>query len=146
MLLNEMLMPALPSDTGIAWQFGARIAPTGKLYEPDLAVVPKRVLRAADAASEAWLECDELLLVVEITSKHNADVDRTWKRKGYAAGGVPLYLLVDRWSRPAAMTLLSEPDGGDYRKAVKVPFGERLLLPEPFGVEIDTSEFIAGKD
>lgn len=145
MLLNEMLMPALPSGTGIAWQFGARIAPTGKLYEPDLAVVPKRVIRAATAASEPWLECEELMLAVEITSKYNADVDRTWKRRGYAVAGVPLYLLVDRWSRPAAMTLLSEPDGTDYQQAVKVPFGESLVLPEPFNVEIDTSEFTAGK-
>jgi Uma2 family endonuclease len=144
-LLTELLVLAAPAGTGVAHQFGARIAATGKLYEPDLAVLPKAVMKAAASGSAPWIECDELMLAVEITSKYNADVDRTWKRKGYAVAGVPLYLLVDRWSRPAAMTLLSEPDGADYRQAVKVPFGERLVLPEPFGVEIDTSEFTAGK-
>jgi Uma2 family endonuclease len=144
-LLTMLLAPAIPAGTSVAHQFAVRIPATEKLYEPDLAVLPKDVLKTAASGPDAWMDAGEMMLVVEITSRYNADVDRTWKRRGYATGGVPLYLLVDRWSRPAAMTLLSEPDGADYQQTVTVPFGEKLTLPEPFSIEIDTSEFTAGK-
>ena len=93
-----------------------------------------------------WIQSEELLLVVEITSKSNADHDRKWKRRGYAEGQVPLYLLVDRWSRPAALTLFSEPVDGEFQQSIVVPFGEALALPAPFDVEIDSSRFPAGTE
>lgn len=102
---------------------------------------PKSVLKAGLTAP--WIDAAELLLVVEITSEDTADNDRIWKWQGYAAAGIPLYLLVDRWSRPAATRLFSAPEPADrkYQQAVMVPFGASILLPEPFDIEVDSSEF-----
>jgi Uma2 family endonuclease len=142
-LLTRTIIPRLPAGLGVAHELDVFLPPIDKLYRPDLVVLPDSVLDAD--ISSAWIESGDILLVVEITSKKTANIDRTDKRKGYARSGVPLYLLVDRWSRPAEVTLLSEPSGEDYQQAVGVPFGESIMLPEPFNVEIDTSRFRPGR-
>jgi Uma2 family endonuclease len=139
----EQIVPRLPAGLGIAHELDVFFPLIDKLYRPDLVVLPDSVLDAD--ISSAWIESDNLLLAVEITSKKTAKIDRKEKREGYARGGVPLYLLVDRWSRPAEVTLFSEPSGDDYQQAVRVPFGESITLPEPFNVEIDTSRFRPGR-
>jgi hypothetical protein len=56
-----------------------------------------------------------------------------------ARAGIPLYLLIDRFTEPFSVTLLSQPrDDGDA-KADTVIVGEKLRLPAPFDVTIDTS-------
>lgn len=82
------------------------------------------------------------MLVVEITSRGNANHDRIAKTHGYAQAGVPLYLLLDPWhdGRPTA-TLYGEPQSGTYRVLDSVEYGVKLTLPEPFGLTIDTAEF-----
>lgn len=142
-LLNRTIVPRLPTGLGVAHELDVFFPLIDKLYRPDLVVVPDSVLDAD--ISSAWIESDNLLLAVEITSKRTAKVDRKEKREGYASGGVPLYLLVDRWSRPAVVTLFSEPSGDNYQQVVRVPFGERIHLPEPFNVDIDTSRFRPGR-
>ncbi|MFC7744083.1 Uma2 family endonuclease [Nocardiopsis composta] len=86
----------------------------------------------------------DALLVVEVASPGNADRDRKTKLWGYAHGPVPLYLLIDRWDpvqgEPAA-TLYSKPVNGRYTNVQRVPFGEAVKLPEPFGFDLDTAEF-----
>ncbi|MGW0473898.1 Uma2 family endonuclease [Streptomyces coeruleorubidus] len=79
---------------------------------------------------------------VEITSKATAHHDRTAKAMGYAEAGVPLYFLVDA-SAPGGPTVMlyGEPKEGVYRLRRAGKFGERITLPEPFGLEPDTSEF-----
>lgn len=142
-LLTRTIIPGLPAGLGVAHELDVFFPSIEKLYRPDLVVLPDSVLDAD--ISSAWIESDNLLLAVEITSRRTAKVDRKEKREGYARGGVPFYLLVDRWSRPAAATLFSEPAGKDYQQAVTVPFGESILLPEPFNVEIDSSRFRPGR-
>ena len=63
------------------------------------------------------------------------------ERDAYAAGGVALYLLVDRVGAHPAVTLYAEPVDGVYRRVVSVPFGESIHLPPPFDVDLDTSQF-----
>lgn len=60
------------------------------------------------------------------------------KRKWYAEYGAPLYLLVDRLDK--TVTLFSEPGRLGYAN-VDGPhaFGTPVRLPEPFGIELDTS-------
>ena len=71
--------------------------------------------------------------------------DRKDKARGYAASGVPLYLLVDRPRKQAV--LHSEPHfvpdlkSSRYSRVVHVTYGEPLELPEPFNRMIDTSIF-----
>ncbi|MDK9498076.1 Uma2 family endonuclease [Streptomyces katrae] len=102
-------------------------------YVPDLAVVPEELASGADA-----LVPDQTLLIVEVTSESNAETDRVVKRKRYAEYGAPLYLLVDRLDK--TVTLFSGPGRLGYTE-VDGPhaFGTPVRLPEPFGIELDTS-------
>lgn len=102
-------------------------------YVPDIAVVPKELAKGNDA-----LVADQTLLIVEITSESSAETDRVVKRKRYAEYGAPLYLLVDRLDK--TVTLFSEPGRLGYAN-VDGPhaFGTPVRLPEPFGIELDTS-------
>jgi hypothetical protein len=52
--------------------------------------------------------------------------------------GVPLYLLVDRFTRPLTISLFSSPGPDGYAAINKVTFGEKLPIPEPFGITLDT--------
>lgn len=85
---------------------------------------------------------EEARLVVEITSQANANHDRIGKVHGYAKAGVELFLLLDPWhsGRPTA-TLYGEPDSGTYRVLDTVEYGEKLTLPQPFGLDLDTGIF-----
>ncbi|GAA2052781.1 hypothetical protein GCM10009757_27120 [Streptomyces cheonanensis] len=66
--------------------------------------------------------------------------DRTLERRCYARAGIPLYLLCDR--ELETVTLHSEPGSNDYRTVLSVTYGKSLLLPEPFGFELETADLI----
>ncbi|GAA3756506.1 Uma2 family endonuclease [Spinactinospora alkalitolerans] len=122
---------------GIYNNTDVRIPLLGQLYIPDLVILPRPLTKRGEEHS-----AEDALIVVEVTSKRNADTDRKAKRWGYAHGPVPLYLLADRWDEEGpTVTLFSEPEGGTYRTIKRVPFGEAVTVPEPFGFELDTSEF-----
>jgi Uma2 family endonuclease len=97
------------------------------LYIPDMTVAEV----GAFAGEPPWGTTTGVLMLVEITSS-NRNTDREDKRRGYAAAGIPLYLLVDR--KLAETVLFSQPDveAQDYRADVRAPFGDGLPLPEPF--------------
>lgn len=79
-----------------------------------------------------------MLLVVEVTSESNAETDRVVKRKRYAEYGAPLYLLVDRMEK--TVTVFTDPGRLGYTKVDGPhPFGTPVRLPEPFGIDLDTS-------
>jgi hypothetical protein len=81
-------------------------------------------------------------LVAEITAKDNPVPDRTAKTRAYARGGVAVYLLVDPWDEPGPrVTSFSEPDRGAYHRSVTWPFGSRIRIPAPVGVELDSGLF-----
>ncbi|MGI5144536.1 MULTISPECIES: Uma2 family endonuclease [unclassified Streptomyces] len=102
-------------------------------YVPDIAVVPLDIAKGGGS-----LLPDQTLLVVEVTSESHADTDRVVKRRRYAEYGAPLYLLLDRIER--SVTLFSDPGRLGYTKADGPhPFGTRLHLPAPFGIDLDTS-------
>ncbi|GAA0410535.1 Uma2 family endonuclease [Streptomyces luteireticuli] len=104
-------------------------------YVPDIAVVPTPLTENAGA-----LLPGRTLLIVEVTSHGEEDTDRITKRRRYAEYGAPLYLLVDRQER--SCTLFSEPGELGYTKADGPrPFGTPVRLPEPFELDLDTSEF-----
>lgn len=136
--LHRLLYTKIPDDCGVYQTQGLTIAGSTELYIPDLAVLPRKVLARPGYAVPA----DEALLVVEITSRYNANHDRIGKAHGYALAGAPLYLLLDPWrsGRPTA-TLYGEPDRGTYRTLQAVEYGGVLTLPEPFELKIDTGVF-----
>ncbi|MFJ5674288.1 Uma2 family endonuclease [Streptomyces sp. NPDC093097] len=139
--LQRLLYTVIPRDWGIYQTQGLTVPSQHGLYIPDLAVIPKKLLprrgerRMADAAE----------LIVEITSRSNANHDRVEKLHGYADAGVPLYLLLDPWhsGRPTA-TLYGQPAGGLYRVLETVKYGDTLHLPAPFDVTVDTALFPTG--
>jgi Uma2 family endonuclease len=81
---------------------------------------------------------DGVLLVAEVVSPSSATDDRVAKKRIYAQGKVPLYLLID----VETVTLYSDPRDGSYRSESTVTLGEKLSLPDPFGIELDTGGLI----
>ncbi|WP_327234832.1 Uma2 family endonuclease [Streptomyces sp. NBC_01317] len=135
--LHRRLAGVVPEDWEITQTQVVAIPGVGGLYMPDLMVIPAQSMTGPGNTVPAG----EALLVVEITSRGNANHDRITKAHGYAKAEAPLYLLLDRWhtGRPTA-TLYGEPEAGTYRVLASVEYGEKLTLPEPFGLTIDTGE------
>ncbi|MFG2559805.1 Uma2 family endonuclease [Streptomyces sp. NPDC048496] len=104
--------------------------PDGTFAPTDL-----RLFRGA----ESWMPCEGVSMVVEVTSA-KPEADREAKRRCYARGGIPLYLLIDR--ETSSVTLFGDPEDADYRRHCAIPFGETLSLPEPFGFDLDTADFV----
>ncbi|MER6027790.1 Uma2 family endonuclease [Streptomyces sp. NPDC001851] len=94
-----------------------------------------RLYRGADP----WMPCEGVAMVLEVTSS-KPRADRETKRRCYARGGIPLYLLVDRST--SSTTLFSDPGADDYREQCILAFGKPLALPEPFAFELDTADFL----
>lgn len=104
---------------------------------PDGTFVPNesRPFRGADP----WMACDGVSMVLEVTSP-KPRTEREIKRRCYARGGIPLYLLVDR--EASSITLFSDPENDDYRRLRTVAFGKPLTLPQPFAFDLDTTDFL----
>ncbi|MEU7020219.1 Uma2 family endonuclease [Streptomyces sp. NPDC046203] len=137
--VHRWLIHGISEEVNVYQSLALAIPERSSLYVPDLVVVPEA---AVDQATGSSFPAEVAELVVEVTSKGNAHHDRVRKLRGYAAGGVPLYLLIDRWvaGRPTA-TLYGEPKNGLYRVLEVVEFGEKIRLPAPFDLTLDTSEF-----
>lgn len=85
-----------------------------------------------------WSESEGVLMVVEVTS-HDADThrrDRVEKPDGYAAAGIPVYLLIDRGD--CSVVVFNQPESGRYRHQETLPFGATVTLPAPVGITVDT--------
>lgn len=107
---------------------------TGKVI-PDLVVAPKGVF----PPHTEYNDPGPVLLVGEVTSRSTADVDRGGKLRGYAAAGIPVYLLVDR--EAGVIRIYSEPANGWYTHSEETALAKTVTLPDPLGIELDTAEF-----
>lgn len=131
----------IPEDWEIFQTLAVSVPGRPGLYIADLVVLPGAVATGPGNRVPA----EEARLVVEITSRDNANHDRIGKAHGYARAGVELFLLLDPWhsGRPTA-TLYGEPAEDTYRVLDAVEYGEKLTLPEPFALDLDTWVFPAG--
>ncbi|WP_106585226.1 Uma2 family endonuclease [Murinocardiopsis flavida] len=129
----------LAPEGGTAVQnLGVQIPAVGRLYIPDLVFAMRKDI----PLDSTPIAAADLLLVVEITSRGNVEEDRDAKRRAYASGEVPLYLLIDSWDKAGpTVTLFSDPGSGDYASARREPFGTPVQLPKPFEVDLETFEF-----
>jgi Uma2 family endonuclease len=85
-----------------------------------------------------WADPDGALMTVEVTS-YDRDTDkrdRCEKPEGYAAAGIPVYLLIDRDA--STVTVHSGPEHGRYRDIHTVSFGEEITLPSPVDITLET--------
>ncbi|MDX3854047.1 Uma2 family endonuclease [Streptomyces sp. AK02-01A] len=92
------------------------------------------------AGQGEWADLAGVLMTVEVTS-YDSDTgrrDRKEKPRAYADVGIPVYLLIDRDACTVSVFSVPDPDGGRYRHKHTVTFGERVSLPEPVGIELDT--------
>ncbi len=80
-----------------------------------------------------------MLLTAEVIPPSSIQRDREVKPKACALAGIPLYLLVDRFTKPVTISLHSEPGVNGYTKVTTVTAGEKLQLPAPFDLTLDTS-------
>ncbi|MEU9730157.1 Uma2 family endonuclease [Streptomyces sp. NPDC048002] len=114
---------------------GDRVIPDGAFAPAQL-----ELYRGADR----WMPSAGVAMVLEVTStwpSPSPSPDREEaKRRAYARGGIPLYLLVDRDA--AAVTLFSSPEGDDYRQLLTLPFGKPVPLPAPFAFDLETADFL----
>lgn len=137
-LVNGHLTPAVPPGYGVFQTLGVTVPTAAGGYVPDLCVVPYGQVPDEDG----YVTSEVVVLAVEVTSKRYADHDRKKKRWGYAHGGVPLYLLIDRFDDEGpTVSLLSDPLRGQYRNVLRIPIGEPVTLPAPFGIELPTDQF-----
>lgn len=136
--VQRSLYSVLSDDWGSYQTLSLAVPSRLGIFVPDLAVVP-----VADAVGPgAYVPAGAAELVVEVTSPSNARHDRVSKPAAYAAAGIPLYLLIDRWvAGGPTITLYGEPQGDVYRVLDVYKFGESVKLPAPFDLEIDTSAF-----
>jgi Uma2 family endonuclease len=81
----------------------------------------------------------DVLLVVEVLSPSNRKVDLEKKPNGYGAAGVPSYWIVDNVNR--ALTVLTEPHAGGYRREETIKAGDKWATDAPFAVTLDPADF-----
>jgi Uma2 family endonuclease len=112
------------------------LPPTHDLIEPDFMVLRDRKTMPR-FVSQRPLE--RVLLAAEVVSFSSIQRDREVKPRACALAGIPLYLLVDRFTKPVTVSLHSEPGPDGYGKVTTVIAGEKLPLPAPFDLTLDTS-------
>ncbi|WP_046509148.1 Uma2 family endonuclease [Streptomyces odonnellii] len=103
---------------------------------PDGALTPRNHF----VGQGEWASPDGVLMTVEVTS-HDYDTnrrDRIDKRDGYAAAGIPVYLLIDRDAQE--LLVYSEPRGGGYESRALYAYGSAVKLPDPVGITLETEE------
>jgi Uma2 family endonuclease len=115
------------------------LPPNGDIIEPDYIIA-----RDPDAIPDgrSVVPHDQALLVAEICSPSSIRQDREVKPMKCAKAGIPFYLLVDRFTQPMTITLMSDPGEKGYRRIETVhagPNGGRLVVPTPFEIAIDAS-------
>lgn len=121
-------------------------------YIPDLIAIDRDIAEDAHQGNARELMPDQIELVVEVTSRRSAKLDRppTEENPGkgkwctYARAEIPYYLLIDLDPDTARSTLYSIPDRGSaaYLHAESWPLGETIVLPDPLGLEIPTDTWL----
>ena len=115
-----MILPA-PMDW-VLWQ-----VPRATVRQPDLLVVP------ADTVNDQRITAPPRL-VVEIISPDSQERDLVAKRRDYSRAGCPTYWIAHPERHELVVLQL---DGDEYRETARLEGDGRLLLAEPFPVELD---------
>lgn len=112
------------------------LPPTGDVIQPDFMILRGR---STLPVYESLRPLDRVLLAAEVISPSSIERDREVKPRACALAGIPLYLLVDRFTKPVTISLRSQPGKDGYATVTTVTAGEKLPLPAPFDFTLDTS-------
>lgn len=137
--VRAALESALPEGLRVAGAVPLKLGRDCVLM-PDL-VVARRVDEPADEPSEEEsepsrevLEGGDVLIVLDVVDRTHGIVQRSFKPQLYARSGIPYAVLVDAAGRTGTASMLIS---GRYHGFAQAGPGEKLLLEEPFRVEID---------
>jgi Uma2 family endonuclease len=103
----------------------------GKIYKPDVIVVQ-------EATDLQPVSGDLIQVVIEVISQ-NENIERSAKKKAYAAQGIPLYLVIDGKPR-AHFAEVYRLDGDTYVHRATLPEGARMEFSEPFPFVLDMKQ------
>ncbi|MCP2336747.1 Uma2 family endonuclease [Actinomadura rupiterrae] len=137
-LLKALMAVVCAND----WEFSSTIAvylgPQRDRYRPDLTVAPPD----APLWGKDHLHGDGVVLAVEVVSASSTGDDHKVKPAGYAAGGVPIVVIIDSFEQ--SLTLLSHPlpEKEKYRDVHVIPLGEKVTLPAPWNLALDTAGLV----
>ncbi len=137
-LIFQLVDLARTRDWVIHTNLTTHIGATRERLIPDLMVAPADARQFGDNE----LLAAGVLLAVEVVSPWSQRRDREVKPRAYARGGIPLYLLIDHFAAPAAVTLHSQPGPDGYTRRQNAAPGQPLHLPEPFGIDLDTARLL----
>lgn len=148
---------ALPDGLRVRGPVPIRLGPDCVLV-PDLVVTAAPVAPAADEAESdsetdsdaddasdeaddgAVLDAAEALMVIEVVGSDHGAVDRRFKSQLYARSRIPYSLLIDHDGPFAVAEMII---GGRYHEYAHAGGEERLLIEEPFRLELDLSAIAA---
>lgn len=143
---RQVTQPGYPWTSAQGADFNLERIAAG--YVPDLVALDEDTFDEVAEADARYLTASQIELVIEVTSRWNAEDDRMpgprrtrpTKWSGYASVGLPFYLLVDRDPAKPKITLYSDLDvrAAAYQESRTWKFGEVVALPEPFDLEIPT--------
>jgi Uma2 family endonuclease len=139
----RLAMALAPASYAKGWKVypdvDVRLAATKEIFRPDL-VVARNLDRFSEMGRGIPGEC--VVLAVEIVSPSSVKTDREIKRVSYAKNGIPLYLVIDRFTKPPSATLFSRPGENDYTTSEVAPIGAdggKLHLADPMDLVLDLS-------
>jgi Putative restriction endonuclease len=151
--VRAAMTAALPDGLRVRGPVPIRLGPDCVLV-PDLVVIAAPVAEAADEEEsdsdaedaadepdeEAVLDAAEALMVVEVIGSDHGAVDRRFKSQLYARSRIPYALLIDHDGPFAVAEMII---GGRYHEYAYAGGDERLLIEEPFRLELDLSAIAA---
>lgn len=117
---------AMAHGSRVLYEIGVRVP--GGNFIPDIVVLKPGVAR-----NVVWRESEDVALVVEIASRSTRVTDRTLKAAKYAEAGIPSYWRVDD---DGTVTVHSAPIDDEYTRTVTIRPGERVLVEQPFPIEL----------
>jgi Uma2 family endonuclease len=141
-VIDELMDQLFELKRRHGWRFHGNltvhIQATRERLIPDLMVAPA----GAQPFDDNELVAQGVLLTAEVISPSSRRQDLEVKPRAYAQGGVPLYLLIDRFADPAVVILFSQPGSDGYQHRQTAPAGQPLRLPAPFDLDLDTARLL----
>lgn len=133
-LLETRIREVAPASLRVRREMMVRFSDRTGL-EPDVVVVRAE---AVNGRHQGSFDVADVLLAVEVVSPSSAERDRDTKPHKYAGAGIPYFWRVEWEVGPPTVVTHALGETGQYRPTGE--FAERLIVADPFAVDIDLLE------